>query len=508
MYKVLLVDDEERMTQGLRRFGPWEETGFAVAGTATSVARALVFLESEPVDLLITDIQMPVQSGLDLIRLAREQCPKTKFVILTAYSEFAYAQEALRLGALDYLTKPVNLAQMKALLLNVRAKLDEERQREDMDEVQEMLARTLVMNFANGYPYDAQKACACLDTRCALAVVRMTAREAKAADEAAGALRAAFVPCRLFRVSAQEILAVIETPEAPQEAELAGRVGQLLREGEERIPVCAGVALAREGYREMRSAFLRAGKAMNYQSARGVTGVTSYEQISRIVVGGARQQTQQLLALTQMLVVPEKREQLLPALRGALRRMAEGRGFSLAQAQRFCTTLIMEMDVPMQALSLPDYPRHAHLSAVLLDIWSSADLAELEEQMTAYLGDILRRIEQTNENALAGELINRIQSYIQEHYAENLTLGVLSERFYVSPSYLSRLFKKKTGTNFIDYLTLLRIGKAKEYLTRTSRKIYHISEMIGYENPRYFAKLFKEETGLTPQEYRSRHQQG
>lgn len=502
MYKVLLVDDEERMTQGLMRFGPWEETGFAVVGTATSVARALVFLESEPVDLLITDIQMPVQSGLDLIRLARAQYPKTGFVILTAYSEFAYAQEALRLGALDYLTKPVNLAQMKALLLRVRGRLDEERQREDMDEVQEMLARTLVMNFANGYPYDGQKARACLNTRCPLAVVRMTAREARAADDASEALRAAFTPCRLFRVSERELLAVIETPQMPQEAELAGRVGQLPLAG----GVFAGVALAREGYREMRRAFLQAGKAMAYQSARGAAGVTAYEQISRIVVGGAEQQTRQLLALTQMLVVPEKREQLLPALRGALRSLAEQRGFSLAQAQRFCTTLIMDMDVPIQTLSLPDYPRHALLSAALLDIWSCADLAELEERMSLYLEEILRHIAGTNENAFAGELVGRIKSYIQEHFAENLTLGVLSERFYVSPSYLSRLFKKKTGINFIDYLTLLRIGKAKEYLTRTSRKIYHISEMIGYENPRYFARLFKEETGLTPQEYRSRHQ--
>ncbi len=507
MYKVLLVDDEERVTQGMKRFGPWEETGFTVAGTATSVARALVFLESQPVDLLITDIQMPVQSGLDLIRLVKTQYPRTKFVLLTAYSEFAYAQEALRLGAFDYLTKPVNFAQMKALLLDVHAKLDEERQHEDMDEVQEMLAGTLVMNFANGYPYDEQKAGACLDTRCPIAVVRMTARKAKAADIAAETLRTAFAPCRLFRVSAQEMLAVIETPRAPQEAELSERIGQLLRAEENGQPVCAGLALAQEGYREMRRAFLQAGKAMNYQSARGLTGITCYEQISRIVIGGAEQQSEQLLALTQLLIVPENREQLLPSLRGALRRMAEQRGFSLAQAQRFCTTLIMEMDVPIQTLSLPDYPRHAQLSAMLLDIWSSADLAELEEQMTAYLGDILRHIAQTNENALVGELINQIQSYIQVHFAENLTLNVLSERFYVSPSYLSRLFKKKTGTNFIDYLTHLRVEKAKDYLTQTSRKIYHISEMIGYENPRYFAKLFKEETGCTPQEYRYQHLQ-
>ena len=91
MYKVLLVDDEERVTQGMKRFGPWEETGFHVAGTATSVARALVFIESEPVDLIITDIQMPVQNGLDLIRLIKEPYPQTKFVILSAYSEFTYA---------------------------------------------------------------------------------------------------------------------------------------------------------------------------------------------------------------------------------------------------------------------------------------------------------------------------------------------------------------------------------------------------------------------------------
>lgn len=505
MYKVLLVDDEERVTQGMKRFGPWEETGFTVAGTATSVARALVFLESEPVDLLITDIQMPVQSGLDLIRLVKEQCPKTKAVILTAYSEFTYAQEALRLGAIDYLTKPVNFAQMKALLLRVHAKLDEENHSDDMDEVQEMLARTLVMNFANGYPYDEQKACACLDTRCPIAVVRMTAHETKAMGFAAEALRTAFTPCRLFWVSAQEILAVMEMPQEPQEAALAVSVEQLLRSGEEKMPVCVGVAWAQEGYREMRMAFLQAGKAMNYQSARGAAGVTSYDQISRIFVDGAEQQTEQLLALTRLLIVPEKREQLLPSLCDALRRMAEQPGFSLARAQRFLTTLIMEMDVPIQKLSLPDYPWHACLSAILLDIWSSADLAELEAQMTAYLENILRHIAQTNENALAGEMINQIQSYIQEHFAENLTLNVLSERFYVSPSYLSRLFKKKTGTNFIDYLTFLRVEKAKEYLTQTSRKIYHISEMIGYENPRYFAKLFKEATGCTPQEYRSQH---
>lgn len=158
MYKVLLVDDEERVTQGMARFVPWEETGFSVVGCATSVARALVFVEKEPVDLVITDIQMPVQSGLDLIRLMKPTYPQTKYVILSAYSEFSYAQEALRLGAFDYLTKPINFGQMKTLLLKLREQLDAERRRGEGNDTRELFARTLVMNFANGYPYDVRRA--------------------------------------------------------------------------------------------------------------------------------------------------------------------------------------------------------------------------------------------------------------------------------------------------------------------------------------------------------------
>lgn len=79
----------------------------------------------------------------------------------------------------------------------------------------------------------------------------------------------------------------------------------------------------------------------------------------------------------------------------------------------------------------------------------------------------------------------------------------MSNVFFVCPAYLSRLFKKKTGINFVDYLTRLRVEKAKEFLALPALKVYTVAEMVGYENPRYFSRIFKDVTGMSPQDYRS-----
>lgn len=506
MYKVLLVDDEERVTQGMARFVPWEETGFSVAGCATSVARALVFVEKEPVDLVITDIQMPVQSGLDLIRLMKPAYPQTKYVILSAYSEFSYAQEALRLGAFDYLTKPINFGQMKTLLLKLREQLDAERRRGEGTDTRELFARTLVMNFANGYPYDVRRAETCLDTSCPIAVLRLGALHPRREEPPAELLRTlgeTFAPCRVFCLSAQELMVVAESPGE----ELALRTEEMLRGFAAQVSVCAGISEVQAGYQGMREAFLQAGRALHYQAARGSAGVMCYGQVSRIFTGSEARQEEALHELVQRFSQAESRSGLPDALAQALRAQEEQPGFTLVRAQQFCTALVIELDAPIQAFALPNYPRQARLNEVMLNIWGSADLPELTAHLRDYLQEILKRLSDTDETAYAGELVDQIKAYIQAHYAEELTLNVLSERFYVSPVYLSRLFKKKTGINFVEYLTHIRMEKAREYLTGTRHKVYHIAEMIGYENPRYFARLFKEETGCTPQEYRARQEQ-
>ncbi len=122
--------------------------------------------------------------------------------------------------------------------------------------------------------------------------------------------------------------------------------------------------------------------------------------------------------------------------------------------------------------------------------------------MMDYLRWLIALLDQSDDQSISRDVIREIQLYIRLNFAENISLNSLAEQFFLHPNYLSRLFKEKTGENFIEYLTEVRMEKVKELLKNSDRKIVEICEMTGYDNPRYFSKVFKQYTGMTPKEYR------
>ena len=103
------------------------------------------------------------------------------------------------------------------------------------------------------------------------------------------------------------------------------------------------------------------------------------------------------------------------------------------------------------------------------------------------------------------ELIDQIKIYIQRNYQKNLTQEFIASLFYLNRSYLSQLFKKKTGQKFVDYLNDVRIEKAKDLLVTSERKMYIIAKSVGYDNVKYFFRIFKKKTGISPEQFRLRH---
>lgn len=100
-------------------------------------------------------------------------------------------------------------------------------------------------------------------------------------------------------------------------------------------------------------------------------------------------------------------------------------------------------------------------------------------------------------------MVKVIKDYINENYHEPITLNMIAENIYLSPSYISDLFKKQTGENITDYCAKVRIEKAKILLKDLQIKSYEIGEMVGYKDPAYFSKVFKKVVGVSPNEYRS-----
>ena len=152
--KALLVDDEPFITKGLSVLVDWNALGFTVEGTASNGRQALAFLKKHPVDLIIADIQMPVMDGLELLETIQKEClSDAHFVILSGYSDFEYARQALRFDCMDYLLKPVMTDQLTELLCKVRAscRRDSEGKKRDEAYGKAYLAQTLLALLPDRY---------------------------------------------------------------------------------------------------------------------------------------------------------------------------------------------------------------------------------------------------------------------------------------------------------------------------------------------------------------------
>lgn len=135
MYKLVIVDDKVDIIQGIRAIGRWAEYGVEVAGWAYDGQEALKLIEQIRPEIVITDIMMPVMDGLKLIELVRKAYPEIKVIILSGYDEFSYAQQAIKLGAEEYLLKPVEIQQLHQVVYRVKEKLDREALKHEAEKI-------------------------------------------------------------------------------------------------------------------------------------------------------------------------------------------------------------------------------------------------------------------------------------------------------------------------------------------------------------------------------------
>lgn len=140
MYNVLLVDDEELDLEGMKQFIPWSELGMVVKGSVNNALSACEVLDQQPIDILVSDVNMPYMSGLELARIALQRKPNMRIIFVSGFQEFSYVQQALSLKAYSYVLKPMDDSELVASLMKVKRDLDEEcKQREVEQAYQQMI---------------------------------------------------------------------------------------------------------------------------------------------------------------------------------------------------------------------------------------------------------------------------------------------------------------------------------------------------------------------------------
>ncbi|RIX59645.1 response regulator [Paenibacillus nanensis] len=529
MLNVIIVDDELLMRIGLKSMIPWEEHGFVITGEAQNGKEALELAQRQAPDLIITDIKMPVMDGLELIRKASSGYPACQFIILSCLDEFQYAQEAVRLGATDYLIKSdLKQEHLQSVLGTVRKKAAQFRQtpenslptgqyKEGIGYLKETLFKELFSGFRDDSDIMRSKESLQISLTpedvviAKLRINHFHELRRKYVEQDEKLLRYSIVnimeeivPRRwnkeIIVENSSDYLLIMNLPDTasnrPAREILGPLLGKIVTAMQEflNISISVGVSGVSSGYGGLRKAYREADAALANLFFEPVSDVLYYDSPA-----GRMQRSRDSFLITREESAELRRRIDVGNAEADLDRLRR-RLYDEGVTEQGCRKAYMRI-LALISSCFPSVPE------LLAEGQTPYEHMLYEEKLEGLHSLAIRFLRQSLN--LNRALVNVPQSYanqakaiILERYAEDISLQTVAGQINVNPSYLSRVFKEETGENFIGYLTRIRIEKAKQLLKSKAYKVYEVASLTGYPNTAYFSKLFKKATGVTPEEYR------
>lgn len=503
MYQIMLVEDEAIVRESMAQNTNWKKFGFAAPHVYENGQQALEQLTLVRPDVVITDICMPFLDGLELARHVYELLPQTIVVVLTGFSEFSYAQKAIRYHVHDYLLKPVKPQEFDDLLKNLSAELCARKSRQGLftravmaDEVlKDHYYQSLLQPDPTPEPEEVVRAVFDELPGRLHAVALAPLQERPEGLEARCARVAELCAPALARVVGEQYLLLIVSGD--ETAELMARTVSGARQlraqlQEQELFAPIGISGAHTGHEQLREAAQAALHALGYAFSTGETLL--FDPDLRKSAGSLQTEDCPSAALIAAALQSGNGSRALE-LTGLL--------FTCMRRRRVheneCRQVIQRLQILMAAHLTREQQRRAP-ALVLPQIGYT--LEEVRLSVERLEGYILQCQSQHNDTP-AARCGRMAVAYINEHYADcDLKLPDILEHLGVSRSYFSTVFKEKTGQSFVEYLTNLRMEKAKEYLRETGLCTYEIAERIGFADPHYFSLTFRRRTGMTPKQYK------
>ena len=530
MLKVLLVDDEPFIIQGLKVIIDWENEEFEIAGTASNGKEALQFLENENVDLVIADIRMPEMTGLELLEtLRKDKKSDVYFVILSGYADFSYAQQAMQNDCTDYILKPVDKEMLLKVLNKVLVLKNEKNQiNEDNKKMkQAYLARHLISLIQGKYD-EVNLNYVKENMRCegGARYVEIQMEQLPAGDEILDSdmrslqrkmyescvafLGADSAHC-VFDVSVNEKVYDIGFIFSDYMAEEAAKTERKYLEDLRRY-ICDNtqkniVMLVGRKVSDISKIARSYGNACmlrSFQGFRIVKSIYYYEDEVKISADGIVLCKD---SLDKLLRTVEQNNHL--EIRNAVAKFYDEMSSMGMNGESMNLNINYLLFQFIHLASEQD--DNVNQQEILRLISESSFKTGIERgsraHMTRFCCEYGDYLSQLRKNVSRG-VIGMVEKEVRDNYATNITLKSLSEKYYVNSAYLGQLFRKKYGQSFKDYLNNYRMERAAELLLRTDKKIIQIAEKVGYHDMDYFVKRFIQVKGCTPARFRRQMQSG
>ena len=542
MLKIFLAEDEVIVRETIKRMIPWEELGFELVGEAADGEMALPLLIRQKPDLLITDIKMPFMDGLTLAKLAKKELPELKIVILSGYDDFNYAKQAISIGVEEYLLKPITKNALIERLSEIRSRYEHEKTQKEYYEKFQREMQVYEKNSNRDF-FEAL-VCGSMDMM----------EVYKKAEKLGLDIVAEAYNILIFTMNSEEDFSGQKEGYSEWEAEslemleeffsghpsamlfrsnifsygvlLKGQKESIKEITKECVGKIQGILKRKESKREW---FLAVGQPVERLS-----------QIKKSYHTASRAFSQRYLYVENILYydemeMMEHRSGQADTNDNAYLKKVDVNALNPAILQKFLSNGIQEEtenfvkdyfyaigQEPMESLVFRNYViLNVRFSVITFLKGLGCDTEGMEPENTE---EILAESGKNIESAIAyaekmvsqaitirdqnsgnknRSILKTAVDFIESHYMEEeISLNTVANVANVSANHFSALFSQNMGQTFIEYLTSLRMNKAKELLRCTGMRSSEIAGEIGYKDAHYFSYLFKKTQGMTPSDYR------
>ena len=528
LFNLIIVEDEDITRLGLRDCVSWEDYDINVVFEASDGLEALQFIEQNHVDIVLTDVKMPLMDGIELVERIRENNKNIKVIFISGHWDMQYLKSAFHLEAIDYILKPIIPKELHNMLTKVTQLCIQEQQQEELfNEMKDKLEQSMPVlrerffsELINERYYSKEEVIErssfleiILNPNDYYCVMTLVYNPEFIDEKSAKNITLRLIPIReileeeLKKFNAYCInennneLCIIIQFDSPVEHEqmidLAKRLKSTVNHSVSEFitigigKVLQGIENIGESYRQS----LHAAEQSVFLGNNNVIHIADVEKVSRKVGYYSTKDITDIINY----VRTGKSEEIKKSVSALFRRLKQNPKIHISYVRNICLELIVTIN--LQLMEYKVIREDENQEYTWEELFTILNIDEIQEWITNQMVQACEKILSVQTNT-SNNIVYMIKKAVEENFCENISIQNLADELFLTPNHLYMLFKKETGETFNQYLTRYRMEKAKEYLSEPKYKLYQITEMVGYSDSDYFTKLFKKHTNYTPSRYR------
>ncbi|MDK8642126.1 response regulator [Niallia taxi] len=524
MLKVLIADDEMQVRLGLRMKINWEEEGFKIVGEASNGREAIEWLRKKKINLVITDMRMPIMDGLELAQYCYKEFPQVKLIVLSGYSDYEYIRGSMKEGVKDYLLKPVSPDELEDTLRKIRKEIEAEKKKQ-ADEAQmrhfvmtqfETVQEQYLLHLVKESWFESEMV---KERLCQLKLEEMASEntsfqilsvEIRDKSNQPNRLRELWYPFQMmckelaytdkglytfYDPSYTNMIHFLKIVDRGQDTlvnlvkEVQLQVNKLLV-----LETVIGIGSVVDGISNLNNAYissLLAWSKSQFGARSQVIDVSNLQDEDFEFSADMEKKLTNAVENANFMRFKENLDELL-----GNNKVQSILAFSFISNRVLFLIGASARKYNMQTKDIQNMMWNCQKS-----IWELNSYHKVIDQLTDLARLIIEKV-RTVRFSNGKLVIEGVRQYLDQHYANEISLTFLSDLFHINSTHLSETFKNQVGLNFSDYLLNIRMEKAKEFLKDKQLKIIDVANLVGYTNSGYFSTVFKKHFHQTPVYFR------